>query len=145
MIKVSKTRYLAVYICPVRKAIAIFTATVILFSSLSNAVLVAEFKLNQSEIERLYCVNKAKPEKQCHGKCHLKKQLAQKNDHQGQPTPTSQLEDAFKINFFCQLDLFTTPVFTEDKGQPIPVGYVSFISRLFGKSLFQPPDNQSFV
>ncbi|MCF8244646.1 MAG: hypothetical protein K9J37_09520 [Saprospiraceae bacterium] len=128
-----------------RKAIAIFTATVILLSSMSNAVLVAKFKLNQAEIERLYCVNKAKPEIQCHGKCHLQKQLSANNDHQGQPTPTSQLEDAVKINFFCQQDLFAAAIFTEGESQPTPVGCNHFMSRLFGKSLFQPPDNQPFV
>ncbi|MBK9192234.1 MAG: hypothetical protein IPM77_12380 [Crocinitomicaceae bacterium] len=36
---------------------------------------VVHFYLNQKEITEKYCENKAQPEKKCHGKCHLNKQL----------------------------------------------------------------------
>lgn len=127
----------------VKKAISIFTAFVILLGSMSNALLVAEFKLNQAEIERLYCVNKSKPEKHCHGKCHLNKQLAENNSHQSSPTPKSQMEDAFKINFFHQQDLSKPEFISTDEYNPIPVRYSVFNSRLFGNSMFQPPDIQA--
>jgi|SRR5690606_3060628 len=40
-----------------------------------QAIVVMHFKLNQEAIEREFCINKNKPELQCHGVCHLKKQL----------------------------------------------------------------------
>ncbi|SFS60994.1 hypothetical protein [Sphingobacterium wenxiniae] len=40
-----------------------------------QTIIVMYFKLNQEAIEREFCVNKNKPELECHGTCHLKKQL----------------------------------------------------------------------
>lgn len=33
------------------------------------------FKMNQEEIAKAHCVNKGKPELECNGQCHLKKEL----------------------------------------------------------------------
>lgn len=129
----------------VRKAISIFTAIVILFSSVNNVVLVLEFKLNQHEIERLYCVNKAKPQLHCNGKCHLNKQLVENNAHNEKPNPKSQLEDTYKINFFQPQIAAVTLLLTEENNPPAPVGNLVLLSRLFGKCMFQPPDNQPIV
>lgn len=46
-----------------------------LLVSFQQALIIVHFKLNQKNIEKEFCVNKAKPELQCHGKCHLKKEL----------------------------------------------------------------------
>lgn len=54
----------------VKIAFSMFTAIIVLVSSISNGVLYVGFKLTQAEIEQLYCVNKA-PQKQCHGKCRF--------------------------------------------------------------------------
>jgi hypothetical protein len=126
----------------VKKTFVIFTAVIILVSSMSNAVLYAEYKLNQAKIERLYCVNKAEPQKQCHGKCHLSKQLQANNKHDGSATPLSNLEESFKLNLY-HLPLTALPsknvafinLETPNTNQV-------YISRLFGKSLFRPPDSQ---
>jgi len=128
-----------------KQAIVIFIAAIILVSSMSNALLVVQFKLNQANIERLYCVNKAKPQKQCHGKCHLKKQLVENNEHGNQSSPLAQLEEVFKINFFHQTIASDITSFLEGIAVPTPVGNISPLSRLFGKSVFQPPDNQQTV
>lgn len=129
----------------VRIAFAIFAAALILLGSMSNVVLIAEFKLNQSEIERLYCVNKTKPEKHCHGKCHLAKQLVENNGRKGQSSPLSQLEDTYKINFFHLEIPSIASSLTEETNLPMLVGRAPILSRLFGKSVFQPPDNHPLV
>lgn len=54
-----------------------------LLVAFQQALLIVHFKLNQQAIEKQFCINKAKPELQCHGKCHLKKELQEsekKND-----------------------------------------------------------------
>lgn len=51
-----------------------------LLVSFQQALIIVHFKLNQKNIEQEFCVNKAKPELQCHGKCHLKKEL-EKSDN----------------------------------------------------------------
>ncbi len=41
----------------------------------SQSYLIISFYLNRAEITEKHCVNKDKPELQCAGQCHLKKQL----------------------------------------------------------------------
>jgi hypothetical protein len=125
----------------VKNAIVILTAAAILISSMGNAVLFAGFKLNQAEIEQLHCVNKAKPQKHCHGKCHLKKQLEVNSKKEGSTAPIPNSEDSFHFNIFHQpistlalkkVGLLKAVVFDADQ---------LLSSRLFGNSLYRPPDN----
>ena len=58
------------------KKVFSFTMTMLfLLVSFQQGLIIVHFKLNQKNIEQEFCVNKAKPEMQCHGKCHLKKEL----------------------------------------------------------------------
>ncbi|WP_254529959.1 MULTISPECIES: hypothetical protein [unclassified Sphingobacterium] len=50
-----------------------------------QAIIVMHFKLNQEKIEMAYCENKNKPEMQCHGLCHLKKQLEDQENSETAP------------------------------------------------------------
>jgi hypothetical protein len=40
-----------------------------------KTVLYIQWKINQQEITRIYCINKNKPEMQCNGKCHLAQKM----------------------------------------------------------------------
>lgn len=63
------------------KKVFSFTMTMLfLLVSFQHALIIVHFKLNQNTIEKEFCVNKTKPELQCHGKCHLKKEL-EKSDN----------------------------------------------------------------
>ncbi|AXB57604.1 hypothetical protein [Flavobacterium fluviale] len=63
------------------KKVFSFTMTMLfLLVSFQQALIIVHFKLNQNIIEKEFCVNKTKPELQCHGKCHLKKEL-EKSDN----------------------------------------------------------------
>lgn len=58
------------------KKVFSFTMTMLfLLVSFQEALIIVHFKLDQKNIEQEFCVNKARPELQCHGKCHLKKEL----------------------------------------------------------------------
>ncbi|MBB4802671.1 hypothetical protein HNP37_002746 [Flavobacterium nitrogenifigens] len=65
-----------------KKVFSITMTILFLLVSFQQALIVVHFKLNQQEIEKEFCENKAKPQLQCHGKCHLKKELekSEKND-----------------------------------------------------------------
>lgn len=65
-----------------RKVFSITMTLLFLLVSFQQALIIVHFKLNQQNIEQEFCVNKAKPELQCRGKCHLKKELekSEKND-----------------------------------------------------------------
>lgn len=46
-----------------------------LLSTIPETTLLLLYKLNEKSITEKYCVNKAKLEKHCNGKCHLKKTI----------------------------------------------------------------------
>ena len=46
-----------------------------LLQSFGRELLVANYTLNKARITALYCVNKARPQLHCDGKCHLARQL----------------------------------------------------------------------
>jgi hypothetical protein len=83
-----------------KQTISILLALVVLFSPLQKVWLVVSFQLNQEYIAKTLCENKAKPQLQCEGKCHLKKQL-QKAEQEEQKLPTSQKEKAEITLFYA--------------------------------------------
>lgn len=88
-----------------------------------------EYWLNRDYIAQVLCVNKSRPEMQCHGKCHLKKQLEkdaqqEKNNNTGKERfevmfvdNLQQLHTAPPLNFIENNDTYrypfsVTPVFS---------------------------------
>lgn len=69
-----------------------------LFSQVYNSVIWVNYELNVEEITELFCENTDKPELNCHGSCHLKKQLIQTED------PNS--ENPVHLNYINELELF---------------------------------------
>ena len=78
-----------------RSSLSILLAILVLFQATSRAWILAGYELNQPEIARLLCVNKAKPQMNCQGKCFLKKQLqkAQETDQKAKKTLSFPLDD----------------------------------------------------
>lgn len=63
------------------KSVFSITMTMLfLLVSFQQVLIIVHFKLDQKNIEQEFCVNKAKPQLQCHGKCHLRKEL-EKSDN----------------------------------------------------------------
>jgi len=69
-----------IYFCTVKKTIAI----VVFLFILKPILPVLEYVFNYDYIVKELCENKAKPEMQCNGKCHLMKELA-KSSENGNP------------------------------------------------------------
>ena len=55
--------------------LAYFLTALLLLQTLGPEVLVLNYHLNKATITARYCVNKARPQLRCNGKCHLAKQL----------------------------------------------------------------------
>lgn len=53
---------------------------ILLTSVVWQSVVIVHFYVNQAEIEENYCINKDKPELNCHGQCHLNQILQQNED-----------------------------------------------------------------
>jgi hypothetical protein len=59
----------------VTRFLAFFLTALMLLQTLGQEVLVVDYQLNKARITAQFCVNKAKPQLNCNGKCHLAKQL----------------------------------------------------------------------
>lgn len=62
------------------RLLAYFLSTLILLQTFSRELLVLDYQVHKARITQMFCVNKAKPQLQCNGKCHLSKQLRQATD-----------------------------------------------------------------
>ena len=56
-----------------KSILSILFSIVILGASLQNGLLMFDYKINQNFYE-IHCINKAKPEMDCHGKCQAKEE-----------------------------------------------------------------------
>ncbi|WP_343587825.1 hypothetical protein [Flavobacterium sp.] len=90
-----------------KKVFSITMTILFLLVSFQQALIVVHFKLNQKAIEKEFCVNKAKPELQCHGKCHLKKELqeTEKNSDLELRSISKKIDIALNTNIQFQVSL----------------------------------------
>lgn len=72
------------------RPLALFLAVLVLLQTLGPEVLVLNYQLRKAAITARYCVNKARPQLHCNGKCHLAQQL-RKADDAGQKAPAGPL------------------------------------------------------
>jgi hypothetical protein len=70
------------------RLLACFLAALMLLQTLGPEVLVVSYQLNKARITARYCVNKARPQLHCNGKCHLAQQL-RKADGADKKAPNS--------------------------------------------------------
>ena len=70
-----------------------------LLMGFQQAMIVVHFKLNRDAIEQRFCINKNKPELQCHGTCHLKKQLRETENSASSSIRIHPKIDLFPVSF----------------------------------------------
>lgn len=63
-----------------KKWFCISMSLLIVLLSLQQSIIILHFKLNQNYIEQNLCINKNRPELECHGKCQLEKELKNSGD-----------------------------------------------------------------
>jgi len=111
-----------------------------LFSNtLIKGTLFVNYQLNQAEITRKFCENKAKPKLQCNGKCHLAKQLAKQEKQEKSSSETSKFK--FEITeITAQINTpiaFAYPI-SDTQKKPI-YGYSETRSDSYLYQTFHPP------
>lgn len=114
-------------------------ALLISLQPMSKLWVYVSFKINQERIARTLCEKKDSEENTCHGKCHLKKQLAKAGEHEQKQLPANQKE-TIELLFNHQHDLFDFFCNNRlDEGEKL----ISHISDLYTFSLitgiFRPP------
>jgi len=78
-------------------------AVMVLLHPMNQALILINYNINHDYIVERFCVNKAKPEMKCEGKCHLRKEL-KKNDEQ-QKEPKNLKEFSQLVLYLDQLEL----------------------------------------
>lgn len=119
------------------KSIGVFLLSVFMFSQMYNTYVWVNYELNIDEITNAFCINADKPELNCHGTCHLKKQLISRD--------TSIPIDEQNALYTPEIELFHSEasVLTIDF-KSISLMHLSPVmnhySFLFGLNLWQPPE-----
>ncbi|SEG71934.1 hypothetical protein [Sphingobacterium lactis] len=83
-----------------RKVCCIFLMLLSLLMGFQQAIVIVHFKLNQQTLEEQFCINKNRPEMNCHALCFLKKKLR----NQGDATSNS-------LSNYKKIDLMHTELF----------------------------------
>ncbi|WHF50652.1 hypothetical protein QGN23_09395 [Chryseobacterium gotjawalense] len=74
-----------------KSIITIILSMIIFGASFQNSLFMIDYKINQDFYE-IHCVNKAKPELSCHGKCQMKKESEKTTN------PFNLVKYAFEFN-----------------------------------------------
>lgn len=117
----------------------------LLFLSLSillrPALPLLEYGLNYDYIAEVLCINKAKPELHCDGKCYLKKQLAAASETE-KPASSDKKQSATwdKVELFPALQILSLDAGIRASGtMPRHPGYRNGYVFLPTDSIFHPP------
>lgn len=118
--------------------LAFFLVALLLLQTLGQEVLVVDYQLNKARITALYCVNKARPQLHCNGKCHLAKQL-RKAESGDKKAPAGTLA---KVKY----EVLPTAIFTlrpvrhwRRPGRRYPTPPAACWAAVPGAGVFRPP------
>lgn len=106
-----------------------------------KTILLVQWKLNQQEITRVYCINKARPEMQCNGQCYLAKKMRQIEADYAKSKLPFEPKHAKATEFTVFLQPFKQPSITPLVIEKQLWGgiYRQPFSYPFGNSLLKPP------
>lgn len=100
--------------------------------------IVGFFLLNQDYIAKVLCINKDKPELDCKGKCHLKKQLKQEEE-QTPKLPTSTVKEIIEnLIYIEEYKLSPKAMSSNNFNKTITNYHFSCITATL-ESIFHPP------
>ncbi len=74
-----------------KSCFAYLLVALVLLQTFSRELLVVDFALNQATITARFCVNKARPQLHCDGKCYFAKQLKRQQERENNaPSPLKE-------------------------------------------------------
>ena len=118
------------------KPFGIFLLSLFLFSQVYNTAVWINYELNIEEITEMFCENTDKPELNCLGSCHLKKQIIRTDQSNPAESPNAL--------YLAEIQLFPSSIDTE-LHQPLKnaISHNTYFgvsySYLKGQSIFHPP------
>lgn len=120
---------------------AILFSMFFLLTTMQEASLYLMYKLNEKSITEKYCINKAKPTSNCHGKCHLNKTIS-KAENENTNNPFSVLNLKVKevevyLQHFYKINIETLDAFIVSAN--FNTNYSSTILKGVTQSPIKPP------
>lgn len=118
-----------------------FVIILVLAIILKPIIPVIDYVVNYHYIATVLCENKDKPQLNCCGKCHLKKELAKASE--GEKPNSSDKKDNTKqeveVLFYEDIaSLVIAPIYFESENTLID-NYLNFYFHLKGCAVFHPP------
>ena len=110
----------------------------VLLQTFSREVLVVDFTLNRATITARFCVNKARPQLHCDGKCYFAKKLKQQEERENKaPNPLKEQLEMLPVAF--QTLVPAAPI----RWASTPVGYgpyqSAWVPTTAMQGVFHPP------
>lgn len=90
-------------------------------------------------IKNELCINKDKPELQCNGKCHLKKELAKASDTENSKDKNHSSSFESQVVFFQQIYTNALDTFVVNFKEKVTTSYLNSYKFNFIDSIFHPP------
>lgn len=115
----------------------LFLFTMVLYT-FSQAIIVADFLLNQAEIAATLCENKDKPEMKCNGKCHLMKELNKDEERKTDESGVITIREIFLFNPSAEIEVVHAPCFHLEKQTPLTKYQRTLCLGIHG-DVFHPP------
>ena len=81
-----------------KKISTILLLFIILLQTFSAVLVRADYLFNKDFIASVLCINKAKKDNSCKGKCYLAKKLGEQKQDEESPR---QKKESFEIQFYC--------------------------------------------
>jgi hypothetical protein len=95
-----------------KQLITIFLMMIWLCQLSGRYLVMFEYYLNQDFVAKNLCINRDKPQLQCNGKCHLKKQLSEE-ERRDKESPERRAENRTETFYAASFDLISiAPLFT---------------------------------
>ena len=110
----------------------------ILYLVCKPAFPLAEYVVNYNEIQVL-CVNKARPELHCNGKCYLGKELAKSSESYNSPLSKGKNQVQKLLDFFLPTEIFKSSIEHNFSLPNLTFTYKIGYTFLFLRHIFRPP------
>ena len=100
---------------------------------------IVEYVTNYEYISKVLCVNKAKPEMKCKGKCHLMKELAKAAEDEKPISDKKIVVKEIEVLFYQKLRPIEFPKLLVTKYPILNFNYSNLYTYLNSCSVFHPP------
>ncbi|MCB0521212.1 MAG: hypothetical protein H6577_10700 [Lewinellaceae bacterium] len=120
--------------------VAIFLTTLFISAGCRDVFTILYFYGNQSFIAENLCINKDQPEKNCHGKCYLSKQLEENDGKQSNDPPPNRLFGDFELKALPTEVTIHGLLIQKLEGRPAWAFEKQLYQSVHSSSLFQPPE-----